>query len=419
MAVTLTGANRHDVTQLLPLVDAVPPVAGKPGRPRRRFDCTQGDRAYDSNPHRRELRRRKTRPVLARRFTPHGSGLGVYRWVVERTEAGCTRTAGSRSATSDGPTSTSPFEVGLRFDLSQLPQRFILLGALSRPRREPRMRERGWKKLRGRLVSRSGGSMPKSLRFLWSFSRYFQSRVRPMCPRRFRFGQTARPVRKVRTTPEIGKPEGPERNFTNITNVHNPSILPYLPAKEKATGVGVIVLPGGGHRNLAISHEGYNVGEWLADRGIAAFVVKYRLAREPGSTYKIEVEALADTQRAIRLVRNRAKEWNVNPDALGVMGFSAGGELAYMACVRMDGGIENSSDAIDRESAKPNFQALIYPGTSGKIVPTKDSPPVFLACGNLDRPDISQGLAEVICASNRSACRRNCTSTQKWGTDLG
>src|SRR3954469_11401415 len=74
---------------------------------------------------------------------------------------------------------------------------------------------------------------------------------------------------------EVGKPEGPERNFTNITNVHNPSILPYLPAKEKATGVAVIVLPGGGHRNLAIAHEGYNIGEWLAERGIAAFVVKY------------------------------------------------------------------------------------------------------------------------------------------------
>jgi transposase len=87
MAVRLTGANRHDVTQLLPLVDDVPPVAGKRGHPRRRFQRTQGDRAYDSEPHRRELRRRKTQPVLARRRTPNGSGLGVYRWVVERTES--------------------------------------------------------------------------------------------------------------------------------------------------------------------------------------------------------------------------------------------------------------------------------------------------------------------------------------------
>jgi transposase len=85
LAMTLTGANRHDVTQLLPLVDAVPPVRGKRGRPRRRPEKLQGDRAYDSEPHRRELRRRGIRPVLARRRTAHGSGLGVYRWFVERT----------------------------------------------------------------------------------------------------------------------------------------------------------------------------------------------------------------------------------------------------------------------------------------------------------------------------------------------
>jgi acetyl esterase/lipase len=194
---------------------------------------------------------------------------------------------------------------------------------------------------------------------------------------------------------EVGKPEGPERGFNTITNVHNPSIIPYLPPKEKATGVAVIVLPGGGHRNLAIGHEGYNVGEWLAEHGIAAFVVKYRLAREPESTYKIEVEALADTQRAIRTVRSRASEWNVNPDAVGVMGFSAGAELAALASMRMDGPIEGTADAIDRQSAKPNFQALIYPGQSGKIQPTKDAPPAFLAAGNLDRPDISEGLANV------------------------
>jgi acetyl esterase/lipase len=203
------------------------------------------------------------------------------------------------------------------------------------------------------------------------------------------------PGSEGKTGKEIGKPEGPERNYSTLSNIHNPSIIPYLPPRDKATGAAVIVLPGGGHRNLAISHEGYNVGEWLADHGIAAFVVKYRLAREPGSTYKIEVEALADTDRAIRMVRSRAKEWNINPDAVGVMGFSAGGELAALASMRMDGGVESSADPIDHQSAKPNFQALIYPGTSGKIEPTKDSPPAFLACGNLDRQDISEGLANV------------------------
>lgn len=87
LAATVTAANRHDVTQLLPLVDAVPPIAGKPGRPRRRPQMVQGDRAYDSQPHRRQLRQRGIEPLLAKRRTPHGSGLGVHRWVVERTQS--------------------------------------------------------------------------------------------------------------------------------------------------------------------------------------------------------------------------------------------------------------------------------------------------------------------------------------------
>jgi transposase len=85
LAVQLTAANRHDVTQLVPLVDGIPPIAGKPGRPRRRPDQVQGDRAYDSEPHRRALRRRGVKPMLAKRNTAPGSGLGIYRWVVERT----------------------------------------------------------------------------------------------------------------------------------------------------------------------------------------------------------------------------------------------------------------------------------------------------------------------------------------------
>jgi transposase len=87
LAVRLSGANRHDITQLQPLVEAIPPVRGKRGRPRRRPDRVQGDRAYDSQPHRVWLRGLGIVPVLAKRNTPHGSGLGVYRWVVERTLA--------------------------------------------------------------------------------------------------------------------------------------------------------------------------------------------------------------------------------------------------------------------------------------------------------------------------------------------
>jgi transposase len=86
LATTLTGANAHDVTQLIPLVDAIPNIRGKRGK-RRRPKRVQGDRAYDSEPHRQRLRRRGIRPVLAKRYTEHGSGLGVFRWVVERTNS--------------------------------------------------------------------------------------------------------------------------------------------------------------------------------------------------------------------------------------------------------------------------------------------------------------------------------------------
>ncbi|MSU63016.1 MAG: alpha/beta hydrolase [Pedosphaera sp.] len=181
----------------------------------------------------------------------------------------------------------------------------------------------------------------------------------------------------------------------NVWNIHNPSITPFIPSKDKATGTAVIIAPGGGHRLLCVDHEGYNAALWLSERGIAAFVLKNRLARETNSTYKIDVEALADTQRAIRLVRQRANEWNVNPKRVGVMGFSAGGELAALVSSKFDAGNESAPDVVDRQSCKPDFQALVYPGRSSDIRPTTNSPPVFLACGYNDRPDISRGLAEV------------------------
>lgn len=179
------------------------------------------------------------------------------------------------------------------------------------------------------------------------------------------------------------------------SKVHHPSITPYLASKEKNTGAAVIVVPGGGHRELWMDHEGHNFARWLSARGINAFVLKYRLAREPNSTYKIEEHAFADMQRAIRLVRSRAKKWGIVPSRIGAAGFSAGGELVALAGMRSDGGAGESSDAVERESSRPDFQALIYPGGSGKIVASKDAPPIFLACGYKDRPDISKGLAEV------------------------
>ncbi|HYE73189.1 MAG TPA: alpha/beta hydrolase, partial [Blastocatellia bacterium] len=115
-----------------------------------------------------------------------------------------------------------------------------------------------------------------------------------------------------------------------ISKVHKPSLTPYLPAKGKANGTAIIIAPGGGHRELWSDHEGHNLAKWFSERGTAAFVLKYRLAREPNSTYKIEEHAWADGTRAMRLVRSRAKEWGINPVRIGLMGFSAGGEVAAL-----------------------------------------------------------------------------------------
>jgi endo-1,4-beta-xylanase len=180
-----------------------------------------------------------------------------------------------------------------------------------------------------------------------------------------------------------------------VTSIHQPSIAVFLPAADKATGAAVLVIPGGGHRLLAIEHEGYNVGTWLREHGIAAFVLKHRLAREPGSTYRIEVESRQDAERAMRLVRSRASEWGIDPGRVGAMGFSAGGELVALIGMRGAEGAPEAPDRIDRLGSRPAFQALIYPGNSKAIVPTKDSPPAFLVCGANDRTDISEGLAEV------------------------
>jgi endo-1,4-beta-xylanase len=179
-----------------------------------------------------------------------------------------------------------------------------------------------------------------------------------------------------------------------LTNIHNPTLTVYLPSTENATGAALIVAPGGGHRELWVDHEGHNVAKWLSAHGVAAFVLKYRLAMQENSPYTVEKHSLADAQRAIRLVRSKAEEWNIDPQRVGIIGFSAGGEVAAIAA-QSPVGPTNADDAIDRQDSRPNFQALIYPGRSQNIVASKDSPPAFIVCGYGDRPDISEGMAEV------------------------
>jgi acetyl esterase/lipase len=186
--------------------------------------------------------------------------------------------------------------------------------------------------------------------------------------------------------PEVITQPSKPGDSLKVSAIHTPSLLVYLPAKDKATGAAMIVAPGGGHRFLSIDTEGTHVAEWLVKQGIAAFVLKYRLAREEGSTYKIEEHPYADAQRAIRTVRARAAEWNVNPAKVGIMGFSAGGEVAVLASTRYDAGKADATDPIERQSSKPDYQILIYPGIRAEnVVVTKDTPPTFMLCADNDK----------------------------------
>jgi acetyl esterase/lipase len=176
-----------------------------------------------------------------------------------------------------------------------------------------------------------------------------------------------------------------------ISVVHKPSVAVYLPSKETATGAAIVVLPGGAHHHLAIDNEGHAVAKWLSEHGVAAFVLKYRLARAEGSTYKVEVHELADTRRALRLVRSRARAWGIDPARVGMMGFSAGGELVARAAAAFDAGQREAKDPVERESARPAFQVLMYPGgLKEELVVPKDAPPAFL-CAAYDDKGPSRG----------------------------
>jgi endo-1,4-beta-xylanase len=182
---------------------------------------------------------------------------------------------------------------------------------------------------------------------------------------------------------------------SNVCNVHHPTLTPYVPDAAQSTGTAVIICPGGGQSKLCLGHEGYALAEWFRARGSAAFVLKYRLAREKGSTYTVQDHAMADTPRAIRLVRSRAGEWHLKTDRIGILGFSAGGELAGYAAMKNDSGDQAAADPIERHSSRPDFQALIYPGSSGRFTVEAGMPPAFLAAGYKDRPEIAESLATL------------------------
>jgi acetyl esterase/lipase len=168
-----------------------------------------------------------------------------------------------------------------------------------------------------------------------------------------------------------------------VRHINNPSVTVYLPPKGKANGTAVVIAPGGGFRELVFNAEGKQPAEYLRNLGVTAFALKYRLPKEAGSPYTLE-HVRADAYRALRLVRSRAREWGIDPNRVGLLGFSAGGELASMVAYPPGTGDPNAPDPIDRLGGRPNFQMLVYPGGKLPEVIPHDAPPTFLLVANDD-----------------------------------
>jgi acetyl esterase/lipase len=181
-----------------------------------------------------------------------------------------------------------------------------------------------------------------------------------------------------------------------VRNIHNPSITVFLPPKEKANGAAVLIVPGGGHRELVFKAEGAEPAKFMNDLGVTAFVLKHRLARETNSPYSLQKHPREDAQRAMRLIRSRAAEWTLDTNRIGAMGFSAGGEVVAMLVYSPTAGDANAADQTDRMNCRADFQIVIYPGPVG--IPDEipaDVPPAFFLVANDDRGHVGPVISQL------------------------
>ena len=178
-------------------------------------------------------------------------------------------------------------------------------------------------------------------------------------------------------------PEIVENSY--VRSVHNPTLTVFRADPSHANGAAVVIAPGGGHRMLVFVNEGITPAKTLNRFGVTVFVLQYRLAREQGSTYSIEGDAAADARRAIRWVRAHAADYGIDPRRVGLMGFSAGGELVSLVADNPEPVRRWKLDVVDHQSARPDFQILVYPGPLGIPGQTiANAPPAFIAAGSLD-----------------------------------
>jgi acetyl esterase/lipase len=182
--------------------------------------------------------------------------------------------------------------------------------------------------------------------------------------------------------------DAPTKTATWITGVTHPTLTVFRPPKANNTGAAFIVCPGGGYWNLAWDLEGTEVAEWLRSKGITGIVLKYRVPRRAGEPEPLPAPGpLLDAQRAVRLVRSKAREWKIDPNRIGIGGFSAGGHLALATATNFDRRLYEPLDAIDKLSCRPDFAVAAYPGylvdlKTWELQPSiripAGTPPVFL-----------------------------------------
>src|SRR5262245_56256809 len=199
----------------------------------------------------------------------------------------------------------------------------------------------------------------------------------------------------VRMSPKLDRKQVEVTESTRmITNVTKPTISVYRPAKDKDTGTAIIICPGGGYWNLYWELEGEEVAAWLNSVGVTGIILKYRVPRRPGEPEREPASRpLQDSQRAVRLVRSKAKEWGMASDRIGIVGFSAGGHLAMATATSFEKSAYESIDETDKLSCRPDFAIPVYSGylkakdkdelAPGLTVP-KGTPPVFLVHGGAD-----------------------------------
>src|SRR5438034_3519454 len=179
-----------------------------------------------------------------------------------------------------------------------------------------------------------------------------------------------------------------------VTNVTKPTLTIYRPAKDKDTGTAVLICPGGGYWNLYWELEGEEVAAWLNSLGVTGIILKYRVPRRPDEPRGEPARRpLQDAQRAVSLVRSRAGEWGINPERIGIVGFSAGGHLAIATATSFNKRTYEPIDDVDKVSCRPDFAVPVYSGylkakdrdelAPGLRIPT-GTPPVFLAHGGDD-----------------------------------